>query len=356
MVFTINSFNEDKITGITDNDKVIEMFVGDRLVAMSLPYTLDDSGKFHLEFRNVIGSIVGIDDINFRMQGSLYIPEVDEKAIGFIRRNVNIEKILLIYYRSMINYPEVPQHLLNYIGSGDAGQIGYRSIGFAYFYYLLKFIGIQPNCYVLDIGCGVGRIGLALAPYLKIGGGRYYGYDTWIDGIEWAQQTLSPLFPELGFHALASPQQGRRKGYLAEYAASIDIKPESIDLAISTSLFTHLKKKAYIDYLKQIRNALKPNGIALITTFLITPEEGDWIRKTKSNDEDENGLYVIDDTYADSYLWEENFFVSIQLCDLTICRYLPGAWRKRMPGSTLPCIDNFQDILILKRLESRITE
>jgi SAM-dependent methyltransferase len=348
MALKITSFDANGISGTSSSGQPVEFFVGSEHCQTVTPNL--SNMEFAFRFENQVGSFVGVDDLSFRQYNSLSTPDVDENVVGFIRRNIDIESALRNYYRSLGDYPEVPQAMLNYIGSGEAGQSGYRLIGFIYFYHLLKLIGIRGNSRIMDIGCGAGRIGFGLAPFLHAEKGEYIGFDTWGDGIQWAHDNLRPLYPLLSFNTLTAPEQGRRKGYMAEYAAEIPVDSNSFDLVISTSLFTHLKQVAYMSYLQQIHRALKLNGVALITAFLVKPHEQNWVRETKANDVDDSGMYVIDDTYADSYLWEDKFLEDIRSSGLTVCRYLPGLWRKRLPGNEVVCSDNFQDMVVVKKV------
>ena len=345
----VHHYDTKWIEGETSSPSQVELFVGHTSVAVV--QTTPQDGKHRFRLANPVGAMVRDASLTVRVQGEWMHADVSEQVWGYLPKALDMSATLQKYCSIMPDYPEVPQALLNYVGSGEAGQHGYRMIGFTYLFHALSLLGIPASTRVLDIGAGAGRIGFAFGPYLKLGGGHYHGYDTWNDGIEWARENISSIFPEVTFNLLPSPPQGRREGYLAEYSAEIPVDENSFDLALCTSLFTHLRRPAYTAYFRHIHRSLKPNAVALITAKLVDQREYGWIKEFKANAADDYGVYVMDDTYADSYLLEQPFFEDIREAGLAVCRYAPGVWRKELG---VPTVDDTrflcnQDILILKK-------
>jgi SAM-dependent methyltransferase len=347
-MFVVESVGAAGLSGMTDSPGPVELFLGKQLKAKTLPKE-HVAATLHFRFPNVWGERVGIDTIVVRQVGRFEDAEPVEAVVGAMPRRLDLQTALRAYHRALPNYPTVPQGLLEYIGSVDASQAGFRAIGYAYFELLLSLIGIRPGDRVLDLGCGAGRIAMALGPYLATG--QYLGLDTWAEGISWAQKNVTTAFPQFSFRRLQSPPQGRRKGYLSDFAAPLDAAASgSFDLVVSTSLFTHLRSGAALEYLRQVNRVLAPGGIAFVTAFLLDAVDTRWVAETKTTKGDETGLFVVDDTYVDAHFHERLFFEMVHKAGMRVCRYLPGSWRARNPDVRRQCIHDHQDVLILKPL------
>lgn len=143
--------------------------------------------------------------------------------------------------------------------------------GEEFFRYFRDLAGLQPTDRVLDIGCGVGRMAVRLAPYLT--GGSYEGFDIRADVIEWCQQNITPRYPNMRF-AFVDLANGFYNTTGATHSAAFRFPypPESFDFVLLTSVFTHMLPADFERYLAEIAAALKPGGTCFCTYFLITEE------------------------------------------------------------------------------------
>lgn len=89
--------------------------------------------------------------------------------------------------------PLTPPRGKVYVGNGAFKKIGERLTQ-----QFVELGGIQTDDTVLDIGCGIGRAAVPLTKLLTKGG-RYYGFDTEKEGIEWCQKQITPQFPNFQF-------------------------------------------------------------------------------------------------------------------------------------------------------------
>jgi SAM-dependent methyltransferase len=98
---------------------------------------------------------------------------------------------------------------------------------------------------VLDFGCGSGRI---LQHLCRAHPCRFFGCDVDPAAVRWAGRNLpradlrvSPPMPPLPY------------------------EPDSFDLVIAVSVFTHLPESAQLAWLGELRRVLRPGGLALVT-------------------------------------------------------------------------------------------
>lgn len=159
------------------------------------------------------------------------------------------------------------------VGGGDPELIAdsvVRQIG--------REIPLREGLSVLDVGCGCGRIAVALRPHLGRTG-RYLGVDIVPGLIRFARWQITRRFWRFRF-VLRDQVNPSYKPFIAERRPKRrgvrlirEICPDrSIDLAIAVSLFTHLEFEPARAMLGEIALALKPEGRAFLTFFVVDDE------------------------------------------------------------------------------------
>ena len=121
---------------------------------------------------------------------------------------------------------------------------------------LLKHVGLRQDDYLIDVGCGSGRLARPLASYLT---GRYLGIDVVPTLLVYARQLVN------------------RPDWRFETAAGLTI-PEDADAADVVcffSVFTHLLHEQSFLYLREARRVLKPGG-RIVFSFLDFTMPGHW--------------------------------------------------------------------------------
>lgn len=157
-----------------------------------------------------------------------------------------------------------PRRLSLYVGHGDFQATGDEFLGL-----FRALADLRAEDRVLDIGCGIGRMARVLVPVLRPPG-SYDGFDIAEPGIRWCQaryrDTPAPFrFQHANVHNSVYNPSGRDTpdGYRFPYAEG------SFDLAIATSVFTHLLADAADHYLKEAARVLAPDGRLFATWFLL---------------------------------------------------------------------------------------
>lgn len=153
--------------------------------------------------------------------------------------------------------------------------IGSRSMDFhgsgAEFRDFLIQNGLQPGHKVLDVGCGLGRLAVALTGYLDADG-AYEGFDIMPTAIRWCRH-ITAAHPNFRFR-LVDLQSDRyhRSGAAPASRFVFPYPDDSFDFVVLASVFTHLLPADIKNYLAEIARVLRPGGRCSISWFLLTPQ------------------------------------------------------------------------------------
>jgi ubiquinone/menaquinone biosynthesis C-methylase UbiE len=124
--------------------------------------------------------------------------------------------------------------------------------------FLLDNVGIASDDVVLEIGCGVARVGKHLAPRCR----RWIGADVSANMLRFAAEDLREL-PNVEFVELS--------GY--------DLRPiasESIDVVYCTVVFPHLSQWDRYSYVEDAFRVLRPGGKLYVDNVNLCSESG-WL-------------------------------------------------------------------------------
>lgn len=120
-------------------------------------------------------------------------------------------------------------------------------------------LNISDTDSVLELGCGVGRIGRELAPSCQ----HWTGVDISENMIQHATERLSDR-PNCSFHQLTR--------------TSLDmIADNSIDKAYSIAVFCHMDKEDLFIYLQELNRVIKSGGMIFVETWNLCSDVG-WRR------------------------------------------------------------------------------
>jgi SAM-dependent methyltransferase len=117
-------------------------------------------------------------------------------------------------------------------------------------------VGIGPDDIILEIGCGIGRVGRALAPVC----GQWIGCDVSPNMLEHARRRLEPF---------ANVKLIEVSGF--------DLRPvpdASVDLVYCTVVFMHLDEWDRYNYIEEAYRVLRPGGRVFVDNFSLCSVEG----------------------------------------------------------------------------------
>lgn len=171
----------------------------------------------------------------------------------------------------MATVPVPPEELRLWVGPFHDEDVFLRS-GLETAGLLESMCGLRPNHTLLDVGCGSGRVALALVDYLSPEGG-YVGFDVSSRAIAWCQQNIESRYPNFRFqHVDALSPAYNPGGRLAPEATVFPCDDASIDIVLLSSVFTHLLPSAMEAYARETARVLRPGGRCLISYFLMDAE------------------------------------------------------------------------------------
>ncbi len=172
---------------------------------------------------------------------------------------------------------KLPVHLVTLTG---AGPDTWEAIGKAHIANYIKFMGLEPDMTILEIGCGIGRDALQLMDVLGADG-RYIGIDVTRDSIVWCQENITSRRPNFQFHHFdAKHELYNPLGAKTTQDFVLPAADRSVDRIALESIFTHLFENEVIHYMKEIARVLKPSGLAYATFFLYSDETVSAARRT----------------------------------------------------------------------------
>jgi SAM-dependent methyltransferase len=132
--------------------------------------------------------------------------------------------------------------------------------------------GLEPHDRVLDLGCGVGRLAVALSEYLD-DRGSYVGLDTDRKAIRACNKWIASKLPRFSFiwvDVFNTNYNPTAEAKAAQYRFPFD--EDAFDFVFSNSLFTHLVPDDARNYFHEIGRVLKPGGRTVNTIFLLNEE------------------------------------------------------------------------------------
>jgi SAM-dependent methyltransferase len=169
---------------------------------------------------------------------------------------------------SFMGLPVPPEDLRVWVGPFADADV-FAASGIETVRSIIELCGLRPAARVLEVGCGCGRLAAALAPYLS-SEGRYDGFDVAAPLVTWCQRELQPRLPRFHFRLADEVYAAAHNPSGSKSAAAFEFPyPDAIfDLAVLTSVLTHILPEAIENYLRQTARVLAPGGSAFITTFL----------------------------------------------------------------------------------------
>ncbi len=140
--------------------------------------------------------------------------------------------------------------------AGTADLTEHRHSGAVTAETISAFTGIDRNSTVLEIGCGTGRVGAALAPRCR----------TWIGG---------DVSSRMVAHAKRALAEHDNVKFITLSGYSLEgIESESIDVVYCTGVFMHLEEWERFTYIRDGFRVLRPGGRIYVDNINLLGEQG----------------------------------------------------------------------------------
>lgn len=241
----------------------------------------------------------------------------------------------------------VPPRRRQFVGHSD-----FIDTGEEFARHMRRLLDLEPGDRVLDVGCGIGRMARPLTTILdQDAGGTYHGFDVNRDAIGWCRRRYR-RHHNFDFK-VADLFNGRYNPGGAHTAADYRFPYESgsFDVAIATSVLTHMLEAEADHYLAEIARCLAPGGRLLVTFFLLNDTSRTLIDNGAAHlpfiDHDEH-VAVLDERMPEEAVAyaEEWLFQTLRRHNLMLTGVHPGSWCGREEHLS------FQDIVVAERESS----
>jgi SAM-dependent methyltransferase len=200
--------------------------------------------------------------IIFRRAASLLPPAVRRAASGAY--------LDLVSLPARVTDPDrrqEPWQTIHNVGGGDFASAGRENLDL-----LQTYAGLTTLSSVLDIGCGTGRMAAPLVDFLDPGAG-YVGFDISRSAIETCKRRIGSKRADFRFvHVDVRNREYRSAGAIEETELSFPIADNQVDVALATSVFSHMTLDSIAHYLAETHRVLKPGGRFMFTAFALTDE------------------------------------------------------------------------------------
>lgn len=155
---------------------------------------------------------------------------------------------------------------------GSSSPLEFLQTGFLLAATLQEFFPRLGKARVLDVGCGWGRLAIALAPMLGPEA-RYHGIDAAPAAIAWCRDAIAATDPRFRFeHIDARSSYANPSGRLNPEEILLGPHLAQFDIVVAASLFTHLLPGATRRYLREMARLCSPSGAVFATFFLLDPK------------------------------------------------------------------------------------
>lgn len=217
---------------------------------------------------------------------------------------------------------------------------------------LISFGDLHPDHKILDIGCGTGRVSLALMNFVS-DAGSYDGIDVRADEIKWLRKNYSKKRPNFNFHhANLFNKYYHPSGILDPSDYVFPFKDKSFDFIFLTSIFTHLLPRVLEHYLQEIKRMLKADGYFFASFFLLNADARSNIQDKNSSREFAHQIEA--DCFSDNVsvpedavAYEEKFILGLyQKYSFSIENRFQGHWSF---NSQVNATEDYQDIIVARK-------
>lgn len=232
-----------------------------------------------------------------------------------------------------------PPSFMDYSGGG------FVPIGNHLVQLMMARAGLADGMVVVDIGCGIGRMAVAMSKRLREI--RYVGFDVVNYGILWCRKRFSALPGYRFVHANIFNTFYNPRGSEAGSSYRFPVSDSTADFVCATSVFTHMPASEVTHYLRETSRCMKRGAKAYFTAFILDQESRGQIEANLTLltfRRERQGAYVETPDEPDLAVAYDGsaFEAMVVRSGLEVVAFYPGNWRK------LP-YEDFQDAYVLAK-------
>ena len=273
-----------------------------------------------------------------------YAPGLKGKLKALVPRRVKYTLLadvieLALARTHLLDGGDEPPSFMDYSGGG------FVPIGNHLVQLMTARAGLADGMVVVDIGCGIGRMAVAMSKRLR--SISYVGFDVVNYGILWCRKRFSALPGYRFVHANIFNTFYNPRGSEAGSSYRFPASDSTADFVCATSVFTHMPAAEVTHYLREASRCMKRGAKAYFTAFVLDQESRRQIagkltlltfrhehRGACVETPDEPDLAVAYEAPA--------FEAMVARSGLEVVAFYPGNWRK------LP-YEDFQDAYVLTK-------
>ncbi|MGB3345557.1 MAG: methyltransferase domain-containing protein [Aequorivita sp.] len=215
---------------------------------------------------------------------------------------------------------------------------------------LREYAQLKPNHHVLDIGSGIGRTAIALTEFLSEDG-SYEGFDVVKRGVDWCNSRIHKDHANFNFQYVPLFNDLYNTATLKATEFIFPYADNSVDLAFSFSVFTHMQIEEIQHYFSQIHRTLKPDGLCFSTFFLYddTSEEFIATNPTFSFPVKKDGFRLMSENVKSGNIaiHKNKLRRMLERENFEVIAIVDGFWKDNHPDGTK---NEYQDIVVFKKM------
>jgi SAM-dependent methyltransferase len=190
------------------------------------------------------------------------------RQVRWILRKIYLAPVDLADRLTGRHHPGLPPKADIFTG----GVVDFAASGKSTLETICNVTDMNPSSHILDVGCGIGRLAIAMPDFLDANGG-YEGFDIVPEGIEWCKQHI--VGPHDNIHFTLADVYNKEynpKGSSQPADYKFPYADETFDVAVLLSVFTHMLPSDVDRYVGEIARVLKKNGRICASCYIIMPE------------------------------------------------------------------------------------
>lgn len=265
----------------------------------------------------------------------------------FIRRLYYLPKDILDGISGK-RHKYVPPRGYIYTGSPASAE-DYLTQGQHQLQMLKEYANLEPNHKVLDIGSGIGRTAIALTGYLNPRG-SYEGFDVVERGVQWCNSRIHKENSNFNFKYVPLFNDLYNTATLKATEFIFPYPNNSMDVAFSFSVFTHMQLEEIQHYFNEVQRVLKPGGVCLSTFFLFDDASEDFIsgKRDFSFPVKKNGYRLMNESVKSGNIaiHKNKLFQMLSETHFEKVKIVDGFWKDEIRGTSKA---EYQDMVVFEK-------